>query len=82
MDKGNPCRVPSFSLAKDFPPGSDGEESACNAGDLHWIPGLGRSPGKGHGNPFQYSCPENPMDSRAWWTPVQGHKKLDMTEVT
>ena len=39
-----------------FPGGSDGKESACNAGDLGSIPGLGRSPGEGKGNPFQYSC--------------------------
>ena len=44
-----------------FPHGSDGKESAYNAGDLSLIPGLGRSPGGGHGNPFQYSCLENPM---------------------
>ena len=43
-----------------FPGGSDGKESACNAGDLDLIPGLGRSPGGGHGNPLQYSCLENP----------------------
>ena len=49
-----------------FPCGSDGKESACNAGDLGLIPGSGRSPGGGHGNPLQYSCLENPMDSGAW----------------
>ena len=42
------------------PGGSDGKESACNAGDLGLIPGLGRFPGGGHGNPLQYSCLENP----------------------
>ena len=42
-----------------FPGGSDGKESACSAGDLGSIPGLGRSPGRGHGNPLQYSCLEN-----------------------
>ena len=41
---------------------SVGKESACNAGNLGLIPGLGRSPGEGNGNPFQYSCLENPMD--------------------
>ena len=41
---------------KGFPPSSVGEESACNAGDMGLIPGLGRSPGEGHGNPLQYSC--------------------------
>ena len=51
------------------PDGSDGKESAWNAGDSGLIPGLGLSPGEENGNPFQYSCLENPMDSmdrRAW----------------
>ena len=50
----------------DFPGGSDGKASAYNAGDLGSIPGSGRSPGEGNGNPLQYSCLENPMDRRAW----------------
>ena len=58
-----------------FPGGSDGKESACNAGDLGLIPGLGRSPGRGHGNPFHYSCLENPMDRGAWWATVHGVPK-------
>ena len=45
-----------------FPGGSDGKVSACNAGDLGSIPGLGRSPGEGNGNPPWYSCLENSMD--------------------
>ena len=49
-----------------FPGGSDGKESACNAGDLGLIPGSGRTPGKGNGYPLQYSCPEKPMDRGAW----------------
>jgi len=49
-----------------FPGGSDSKESACSVGDLGLIPGFGRSPGGGHGNPFQYSCPENPMDRGDW----------------
>ena len=49
-----------------FPGGSDGKASACNAGDPGSIPGLGRSPGEGNGNPLQYSCMENPMDGGAW----------------
>ena len=44
-----------------FPSGSDGKESACNAGDLGPIPGSGRPPGEGNGNPLQYSCLENLM---------------------
>ena len=50
-----------------FPGGSDSKASAYNAGDLGSIPGSGRSPGEGKGNPFQYSCLENPMDGGAWW---------------
>ena len=49
-----------------FPGGSDGEESACNAGGLGLIPGSRRSPGEGNGNPCQYSCLENSMDRGAW----------------
>ena len=46
------------------------KESACNAGYPGSIPGLGRSPGEGHGNPLQYSCLENPMDGGEWWATV------------
>ena len=61
--------------------GSDGKESAHNAGDLGSIPGSGRSPGVGNGNSLQYSHLENPMDSGAWWGTVHGvTKELDMTE--
>ena len=55
-----------------FPHSLVGKESARNAGDLESIPGLGRSPGEGNGNPFQYSCLENPMDRGAWQTTVRG----------
>ena len=48
-----------------FPGGSDGKASACNAGDPGSIPGSGRSPGEGNGNPHQHSCLENPMDGGA-----------------
>ena len=56
-----------------FPGDSDGKESAYNAGDLGLIPRLGRSPGRGHGNPFQYSCLENPHGQRslAGYSPVE-----------
>ena len=50
----------------DFPCGSDGKESACSAGDLGSIPGLGRSPGEGNGYPLQYSGLENSMDRGTW----------------
>ena len=53
-----------------FSGGSDGKVSACNAGDLGSIPGLGRSPGEGNGNPLQYSCLENPMDGGTWQATV------------
>ena len=64
-----------------FPGGSDGKESACNAGDLGSIPGLGRCPGGGHGNPFQYSWLENlhVQRSLAGYS-LWGHKELNMTE--
>ena len=48
-----------------FPGGSEVRVSASNVGDLGSIPGLGRSPGEGNGNPLQYSCLENPMDGEA-----------------
>ena len=48
-----------------FPGGSDGKESSCNVGDLGSVPGLGRSPGEGNGNPLQYSCLENSMEQRS-----------------
>ena len=64
-----------------FPGGSDGRESACNVGDLDSIPGLGRSPGEGHGNSLQYSCLENSHGQKSLvgcspW----GHKKSGTTE--
>ena len=61
-----------------FPGGSVGTESACNVGDLGSVPGLGRSPGRGHGNPLQYSCLENPHGQRSLvsYSPW-GHKEQD-----
>ena len=55
-----------------FPGSSEVKASACNAGDLGSIPGLGRFPGEGNGNPPQCSCLENPRGSRAWWAAVYG----------
>jgi len=52
-----------------------GKESACKAGDMGSIPGLGRSPGEENGNPLQYSCLENSMDRGAWWVTVHGVAK-------
>ena len=53
------------SLLPVLPGGSDGKESPCSAGDPGSIPGLGRSPGEGNGNPLQYSCLQNTMDRGA-----------------
>ena len=52
--------------------GSDGEESACNAGDAGSIPRWGRSPGEGNDNPLLYSCLEKSMDRGVWWVTVSG----------
>jgi len=64
-----------MSSLVDFPGGSEVKASACNVGDLGLIPGLGRAPGEGNGNPLQYSCLENPMDGGAWWATVHGVAK-------
>ena len=61
-----------YSTCKGVPGGSDGKESACNAGGQSSIPGSGRSPGEGNGTPLQYSRLENPMDRGAWQATVHG----------
>ena len=73
---------PALLCAEDFHGDSDGKVSACNAGDPGSIPGLGRSPGEGNGNPVQYSWLENPIDGGAWWAAVYGVAESDTTEVT
>ena len=61
-----------------FPNGSVDKESAYNVGDTGSTPGMGRSPGGGHGNPLQYSCLANPIDRGAWWATVRRFaNKLD-----
>ena len=75
------------SVFLDFPGGSDGKASVYNAGDPGSIPGLGRSPREGNGNPFQYSCLENPMDGGIWQATVHGvaqsrTRLSDFTHVT
>ena len=70
-----------FEIREGFPGGSDGEESACNAGDQGSIPWSGMSLGGGHGNPLQYSCLENPTGRGAWWAGVHGvAEESDTTE--
>ena len=73
-------RAPLGLVLTDFTGGSDGKASAYNAGDLGLIPGLGKSPGKGNGNPLQYSCLENPKDGGAWWATVRRVTESDTTE--
>ena len=63
-----------------FPGGSDGKGSACDMGDLGLIPGSGRSPGEGNGNPLQYSCWRIPWTGVWWATSPWGHKESDMAE--
>ena len=58
-----------------FPGGSEGKASARNTGDLGSIPGSGKSPGEGNGNPLQYSCLENPMERETWQATVHGVAK-------
>ena len=58
-----------------FPCSSVGKESACSAGDPGSIPGLGKSPGEGNGDPLQYPCLENLIDRGAWWAAVHGFTK-------
>ena len=78
---GKPLDILALNEYVGFPGGSDGKESACNAGDLGSLPGLGRSPGGGHGNPLQDSCLESPhvQKSLVGYSPW-GCKELDTTE--
>ena len=65
----------SYLNIPSFPGGSDGKASAYNAGDLGSVPGSGRSPGEGNGNPLQYSSLKNPMDRGTWQATVHGVAK-------
>ena len=67
-------------LRRGLPWWLSGKESACNAGDLGLIPGLGRSLGEGNGYPLQYSGLENSEDRRALWLSPWGHEESDTTE--
>ena len=74
-------RVLMEASSHNFPGGSDGKEPASSAGVQGSIPGWGRSPGEGNGNPLQHSCLENPLDGGAWWVSGPwGPKELDTTE--
>ena len=64
--------INTYNLSFGLPLWLSGKESACNAGDLGSIPGSGRSPGEGNGNPLQYSCFQNSTARGAWWGTVHG----------
>ena len=68
--------------SQDFPGGSDGKESACNAGDMGLIPGLGKSPGEENGYPLQYFYLENSMDRGAWQATGTHQAPLSMASQT
>ena len=71
----SPPFIVPYYMPGGFPGGTEVKNLPANAGDagdMGSIPGLGRSPGEGNGNPLQYSCPENPMDRGAWWATVHG----------
>ena len=74
-DTSNSFLFVSIQKLVRFPSGSDDKESACNVGDLGLIPGLGKSPGGGHGNPLQNSCLGNSMDRGTWQAIVHGVTK-------
>ena len=80
-DKTNNTGPRQQPMYMGFPGGSEVKASTSNAGDPGSIPGSGRSPGEGNGNPLQCSCLENPMDGGAWWA-IQstGRKESDTTE--
>ena len=77
MDNNNNKKINNIS-----PGVSDGKEFACKAGNLSLIPGSGRSPGAGNGNPLQCSCLENPMDRGAWWLQSMGSQRVGHNWVT
>ena len=68
-----------FSHLKTVSGDSDGKESTCHAGDPGSIPGLGRSPGEGNGNPLQYSCLGNSRERVTWWATVHGVTKTQLS---
>ena len=75
LDQSNASTTVTSATPLPFPGGSEVKASAYDVGDLGSIPGSGRSPGEGSGNPLQYSCLESPMDRGAWWATVHGVAK-------
>ena len=75
LQKGSNISLFKTSSDKGFPSGSDSKGSACSAGDLDSVSGLGRSPGEGNDHSLQYSCLENSMDRGAWEATVHGVAK-------
>ena len=69
-------------VCRGFPGSSVGKETACSAGDPGSIPGSGRALEEGNGNPLQYSCLENPIDTGAWWASVYGVTRVRYNLVT
>ena len=74
------CNTNNIAALVGLPCGSNGKESAHDAGDVSSIPGLGRCPGEGNGDSFQYSCPEIFTDREPWWATVHGAAESDRTE--
>ena len=76
-DPGTPGSQVATVLGRiGFPGGAEVKASACNMRELGSIPGSGRSPGEGNGNPLQCSCLESPMDGGAWWAAVRGSLRV------
>ena len=76
----HPVILGPVDFSRGFPGGSVVKNLPANEGDVGWIPGSGRAPGEGNGDPLQDSCLGNLMDRRAWWVTVHGFAEPDTTE--